>query len=112
MFRKDDPLDHLQVLLAGCVRVYMVQGGQQIEFGRNEKGDIMGVLPYSRLRAATGNGDAVEDTTLLSLHRRHFPEMIRTQHELAETFVHLMLNRVRDFTKFQQQYEKMASLGK
>ncbi|MCU0353643.1 MAG: cyclic nucleotide-binding domain-containing protein, partial [Cytophagales bacterium] len=27
MFRKDDPLDHLQVLLAGCVRVYMVQGG-------------------------------------------------------------------------------------
>ena len=46
------------------------------------------------------------------LHRDRFPEMIHTQHELTETLVHRMLNRVRDFTKLQQQNEKMISLGK
>ncbi len=112
IFKKGDAVDNLSVLLEGRTRIYLMQGNQQVEYGENEKGDISGVLPYSRLHAANGNGMAVEDSTLLQLHRSHFPEMIQTQHELTETLVHLMLNRVRDFTKFQQQNEKMISLGK
>jgi signal transduction histidine kinase len=112
IFRKGDAIDKLSVLLEGRTRIYMMQGNQQVEYGESAKGDISGVLPYSRLNKANGNGMAVEDSTLLQLHRDHFPEMIQTQHELTETLVHQMLNRVRDFTKFQQQNEKMISLGK
>jgi signal transduction histidine kinase len=38
--------------------------------------------------------------------------MIATQQDLVACFVHLMLDRTRDFTKLDQQNEKMISLGK
>ena len=38
--------------------------------------------------------------------------MIRDHHELTTALVHTMTTRVREFTKQQQQEEKMMSLGK
>ncbi|MDJ1501902.1 ATP-binding protein [Xanthocytophaga agilis] len=111
-FRKGDLVDKLFIVLKGRLRIFFMQGNQQIEFGYNEKGHIGGSLPYSRLQKANGNGVAVDPTLLLALHTDYFPEMIQTQYELTEMLVHLMIDRVRDFTKFQQQNEKMISLGK
>lgn len=112
LFKKDDSVDHLWIVLEGRVRLYHVQNNEQRLLEDNEKGYIGGLLPYSRLKTATGNAMAVGDTTLLRLHRSQFREMIETQDELVEVLVHLMLNRVRNFTKVQQQNEKMISLGK
>ncbi len=112
LLRSGEPIDYLLVMLKGHVRMFMMQGDQQREFGQMEKDDIGGVLPYSRMATATGDALATEPTTVLMLHRDRFPEMIHTQHELTETLVHRMLNRVRNFTKLQQQNEKMISLGK
>lgn len=112
LFRSGEPTDHLLVILEGCIQMFMMQGNQQRDHGHIGKDDIGGVLPYSRMSVATANGMATEPTTALMLHRDQFPEMIQTQHELTENLVHRMLNRVRDFTRFQQQNEKMISLGK
>ncbi|WP_247232563.1 ATP-binding protein [Telluribacter sp. SYSU D00476] len=112
VFKKDDPVDYLWIVLEGRMRLYHVQNNEQRLLEDNGKGYIGGLLPYSRLKTATGNAMAVGDTTLLRLHRSQFREMIETQDELVEVLVHLMLNRVRNFTKVQQQNEKMISLGK
>ncbi|HEV7351054.1 ATP-binding protein [Telluribacter sp.] len=111
-FKKGDPIDNLYIVMEGMLRLYAVQNGEQRSLEDQGKGYVGGLLPYSRLKNAAGNAMAVEPTTLLLLHREKFREMIEHQDELVEVLVHLMLNRVRNFTKSQQQNEKMISLGK
>ena len=82
------------------------------ELGFNEVGYIGGLLPYSRMKTGAASGVAVEKTTALRLPRAEFREMISSQYQLVESFVHLMLDRTRDYTKLDQQNEKMISLGK
>ena len=114
LYRNNTPVDHLWLILKGRLRMFVAQaeGRQTRELGYNEKGYIGGVLPYSRLKTAVANAIAVEPTTVLCLHRNKFKEMIQTQDELVQPLVHLMLDRIRDFTKLDQQNEKMISLGK
>ena len=112
LFKKDEIADHLHLILSGCIRFYGTMGKQKREFARNEGGLITGVLPYSRMKIASGNGEFLEPSRVLSLHRDHFPEMIREHHDLTRCFVHLMTNRVRNFTSLQFQNEKLAALGK
>jgi len=113
VFKSGDPIDGFQILLAGELALYVTQAGQRRSLGGNyEKYDILGRLPYSRMKAAAAEGFAVGDVTLFFLHRQHFPEMVGTCYELTEALVHNMTDRVRDFTKFQQQNEKMMALGK
>ena len=90
----------------------MVQNGNRRDLGTYEPYEILGRLPYSRMKAATGEGYAVGDLEMLTLNRELFPELIRTCHDITEALVHNMTDRVRDFTKFQQQNDKMAALGK
>lgn len=111
-FKAGDLIDHLQIMLQGKTRFYREQGGQRLVVGEFEAPRIAGVLPYSRMTQANGFGVTLEDVKMFTLHREHFPEMIREHHELTAAFVHNMTNRVRTFTAFQQQNEKLMSLGK
>ena len=62
--------------------------------------------------AAGGEGFAIGNLELLFIHRDLFPELISTCHEITEALVHNMTDRVREFTKYQQQNDKMMALGK
>lgn len=112
LYRKGDPVDHLLIVIQGRLRMFIDRNGQHRELGYNEKGYIGGLLPYSRMKTGAASGMAVEKTTALRLPRTAFPEMISSQYQLVESFVHLMLDRTRDYTKLDQQNEKMISLGK
>lgn len=112
LYRKGDPVDHLLIVIQGRLRMFIDRSGQHRELGFNEKGYIGGLLPYSRMKTGAASGMAVEKTTALRLPRTTFPEMISSQYQLVESFVHLMLDRTRDYTKLNQQNEKMISLGK
>ena len=112
LYQNGDPVDYLLIVIAGRLRMFVNRNGQHRELGFNEKDYIGGLLPYSRLKIAVASAIALEKSTVLRLHRNKFPDMIATQHELVEGFVHLMLDRVRSFTKLDQQNEKMISLGK
>ncbi len=112
LYQNGDPVDHLLIIIEGRLRMFINRNGQHRELGLNEKHYIGGLLPYSRMKTGAASAVALEQTTVLRLHRDKFPVMIATQQELVEALVHLMLDRVRSFTKLDQQNEKMISLGK
>ncbi len=112
LFTKGMATNHLHIVLDGSISVFIDQGNQSRLMATLEKGTITGVLPYSRMTAAQGNGVATRETCVLSIHRDDFPDMISNHMELTTRFVHLMTSRVRDFTKLHSQNDKMMALGK
>jgi len=112
VFGVGDPVDGFQVVLSGRLTLYMVQNGNRRDMGTYEPLEILGRLPYSRMKAASGEAFAVGDLEMLFIHRDLFPEMVSTCHEITEALVHNMTDRVRDYTKYQQQNDKMMALGK
>ncbi len=107
-----EPIDHMFFMLEGVSAFRLEQNGQYKELGRIEVGTISGALPYSRGQFATANGVAITDCTAFFLHKKYFKDLICTCHELTEVLVHQMTDRVRNFTRFQQQNEKLMALGK
>src|SRR5574341_195247 len=112
VFRKGDPVESLYVVVAGQMVFKLEQQGQFREMGQAVPGDATGALPFSRAKESLGFGVAVGTTRLLCLHKKHFREMVQRHFELAEALVHILTSRVREFTKTQQQNEKLMSLGK
>ncbi len=112
LFKPGQAIHHLYVLLEGRIELKIQQGNQLIEAGRWEAGTISGMLPYSRMEAATGFGLAVADTYLLALPEELFPEMEQVSRDMVKAFVGVMTNRTRSFIRLQQRNEKMMALGK
>lgn len=112
LFRMGDVVDNMRIVLTGAVDLYRQQAGTVQYLGRVEQGEITGLLPYSRMKGAAADGIVAGDTTVYSLHKDLFPELLRDHHALAEILVHVMTDRVRDFTHQQQQNDKMMALGK
>jgi len=112
VFGVGDPVDGFSVVLTGRLTLYAVRNGSRLDMGTYEPLEILGRLPYSRMKAASGEGFAVGQLEVFFLHRDQFPDMINTCHDITEVLVHNMTDRVRDFTKFQQQNDKMMALGK
>ncbi|CAN5318506.1 ATP-binding protein [soil metagenome] len=112
IFAKGDEIAGMQIVFRGGVNLKYVQGGSQRDMGTYEPHEILGRLPYSRMKAATGEGFAVGETILFFVHKDLFPELVSHCYEITEVLVHNMTDRVRDFTKQQQQNDKMMSLGK
>lgn len=112
VFRPGDLIEHMRILLKGEVHYYAEQGGNLRHLGAVEQFEITGLLPFSRLKSASITGVVKGDALVYSLHGDHFPELIRDHYELLEVLVHVMTDRVRDFTRQQQQDDKMMALGK
>ncbi len=106
--KEGDPIDHLILVVTG--RVYIQNGPDEVtDFDAH---DMLGVLPFSRMKQAFSQTIAQAGTHTLRLHRDHFREMTTQCYELTEAFVQRMTTRVRDFTKRVQQEDKLASLGR
>lgn len=112
LFQKKMPIEYLTLILEGEVIVKFEQNGELREFGKQEAGTITGVLPFSRLKEATGFGQVTEPIRVLRLHKDHFVEMVNVSYELTQKFVAVMSDRVRNFTSQQVQNEKLMALGK
>ncbi len=112
LFRAGEPVDHLQIVLAGSLRVFRSEGGHEREVMRKQVGEVTGWLPFSRMVRAGAHVQVPQATTVLRLHRRHERVLIGEHYELAQVFVHEMTTRVREFTAQQLQTEKLAALGK
>jgi signal transduction histidine kinase len=112
IFSKGEPTDYLIILVDGDLVIRFQQGNEWQELGRMESGETTGVLPYSRMKEASGYGAATRDSYLLALHKKHFQDMACYSYELTRAFVHEMTNRVRSFTTLRTQNEKLMALGK
>lgn len=107
-----NPITGPHLIVTGGMNFYMMQNGTRREFTTFHRGEITGYLPYSRGKLAGGYARAVGAVQLLSFPTERVPEMIKSQFELTQALVHVMSNRVRNFTAMQQQNEKMMALGK
>jgi signal transduction histidine kinase len=105
-------VDSLYVMLSGHFAIFVDRSAGRHKAMEWREGDVGGLLPYSRLVNPPGDSYAQEPSTLLTVHRDHFPEMIRECPEVTTILVHTMLDRARAFTSSELHDEKMVSLGK
>ena len=75
-------------------------------------GQMTGKLPYSRMKTYGGDGFAVGDAWALDLHQDLFPELLLAIPSMGQRCVSVLLDRVREVTRMEQQAEKLSALGK
>ena len=109
-FREGDPANRMIILLQGEIYVRRDQGAPAFFIGRS--GQITGLLPFSRMKAYGGLGYTSAPTWVLEYDRSLFPEMLQAIPSLTQTFVGILLDRVREITRMEQQSEKLNALGK
>jgi signal transduction histidine kinase len=110
VFREGDPATKMWILLKGEAHVRRSQGGLALFVGR--AGQITGVLPFSRMKTHGGQGFAATDMWALQIDRDVFPEMLEAIPSMAQRSVSVLLDRVREMTRLEQQTEKLNALGK
>jgi signal transduction histidine kinase len=111
IFREGEPATRMSILLQGEIFVRREHGGAGALFiGRS--GQITGLLPFSRMKAYGGLGYTSAPTWGLEFDRSLFPEMVKAIPSLTERVVGILLDRVREVTRMEQQSEKLNALGK
>ena len=111
VFREDEPAHHLNIILKGEIYVHRRNSGSVSLFiGRT--GQITGKLPFSRMTAWAAEGSSSGCLWVLDIHEDLFPEMLLAIPSMAQRCVWILLDRTRDFTRADQQAEKLVALGK
>jgi signal transduction histidine kinase len=111
VFREGEPAHKMFILLKGEVYVRREHGGPAALFiGRS--GQITGLLPFSRMKATGGLGYTSSESWWLEFDKSLFPAMLKAIPVLAERVVGVLLDRVREITRMEQQSEKLNALGK
>jgi signal transduction histidine kinase len=109
--RQGDPADSMFVILEGQFQWRGELSGD-IVVASAKAGDVTGVLPFSRMKQFTVTGRAITDGRVLRFPASLFPELVQRMPELTTRLVGMMSDRIREFTRFEQQRDRLASLGK
>jgi signal transduction histidine kinase len=110
LFEEGAPAEHMVLILKGEIHVRRQRGGPMALFiGRT--GQITGILPFSRMISYGGQGFAVSPVWGLLIPRSAFPEMLQAIPSMAQRAVSILLDRVREVTRIEQQAEKLSALG-
>jgi signal transduction histidine kinase len=111
LFEEGAPADRMILILKGEIHVRRQRGGPIALFiGRT--GQMTGLLPFSRMKTAGGQGFAVSPVWALLIHRDEFPAMLEAIPSMSQRVVSTLLDRVREVTRIEQQAEKLTALGK
>jgi signal transduction histidine kinase len=102
----------LFVLLSGRIAIFVDRGAGLKKVTEWRAGEVIGLLPYSRLVSPPGDTIAQEPTEILQLPRECLREMTRECYEVTSILVHSMIDRVRVFNSSELHDEKMVSLGR
>ena len=109
--RQGDPADAMFVILEGQFQWRGEFGGETVVLP-GKPGDVTGVLPFSRMKQFTVSGRAMTDGRVLKFPTSLFSELVQKMPELTTRLVGLMSDRIREATRFEQQRDRLASLGK
>ena len=111
VFRSGDMVDSMSILLEGEIHVRRHQSGP-ISYFIGRSGQLTGKLPYSRMKFYGGEGYASGEVWLLNLSESRFPQMLAAIPSMGQRCVSVLLDRVREVTRIEQQSEKLTALGK
>jgi len=109
--RQGDPADAMFVLLQGEFQARGDLAGDTFVISL-KRGDVTGLLPFSRMKQFTINMRALTDGRVLRFPATLFPELVQKMPELATRLVGLMSDRIRETTRLEQQRDRLAALGK
>jgi len=109
--REGDPADAMFVIIEGQFQWRGEFNGETFVFAQ-KPGDVTGVLPFSRMTHFTVTGRALSDGRILKFPASLFQDLVQKMPELAKRLVGLMSDRIREATRFEQQRDRLASLGK
>jgi signal transduction histidine kinase len=109
--RQGDPADRMSVILVGQVEARGELSGESIVIPL-KAGDVTGKLPFSRMKQFPLSGRAITDSFILRFPAARFPELVQKMPELTQRLVGLMSYRIRETTRFEQQRDRLAALGK
>ncbi len=112
VIREGDPADALFVLLDGEVRGRRENGGGDAPGFVAQAGQVTGMLPFSRMTHFGMTARAATPTWGLRLHKDHFEEMLRRIPELLPRLIGVLADRIREFSRAEQQRNKLSALGK
>ena len=111
IFREGEPAVHMNIILRGEIHVRRRHSGPIALFiGR--AGQMTGKLPFSRMKGYGGDGYSVCCSWVFDIHQSLFPEMLVAIPSMGQRCVGLLLDRVREVTRMEQQAEKLTALGK
>lgn len=110
-FREGEPVAEMTFLLKGEIHVRRRNAGPMALFiGR--AGQITGKLPFSRMKGYGGDGYTNGPVWVLDIDESLFPAMLEAIPSMGQRCVSVLLDRVREVTRMEQQAEKLAALGK
>jgi signal transduction histidine kinase len=106
------PADRLLVMLEGEIRAELEGPANQNRVFVAKKGQVTGMLPSSRLTHFPATVRATLATRGAFLHKDNFEPMLERIPVLRERLIGLLIDRVREATKAEQDREKLVALGK
>lgn len=109
--RQGDPADAMFILLEGQCQARGEFGGEAVVIPINA-GSASGALPFSRMKQYTVSVRALTDTRFLRFPAALFSELVQKMPDLAKRLVAVMSDRIREATRFEQQRDRLAALGK
>lgn len=112
VYREGSPAEFMSVILEGRIFGRIEAEGANSPVYIIKKGDVSGLLPYSRMTHITITGRAEEPLWVLLFPATHFQEMLQRMPNLVKRLVGLLTDRVREVTRNEQQRDKLAALGK
>jgi signal transduction histidine kinase len=112
LLHEGDPADTLYVLLEGEIRGRPDSAGLDAPGFVVRSGQVTGLLPFSRMTRFPMTARATAPTWLLGLHKNHFQEMLQRIPELLPRLIGVMADRIREYSRAEQQRDKLSALGK
>lgn len=112
LFQHGHAAEHMYFMFEGSLQFEFVKNNRSFPGATQTPGTVSGVLPYSRMTHYTGDGKVMAPARFLSVHKRHFADMVHLSPTLGQRLVAIMSDRVRFAAQSREQYEKMMALGK
>ena len=112
LLHEGDPANALFVLLEGELRGRRENGGGDAPGFLIRTGQVTGLLPFSRMTNVPLTVRATSPSWLLRLHIDHFQEMLQRIPELLPRLIGVMADRIREYSRVEQQRDKLSALGK
>ena len=111
VFYDKEPSHHLVLILQGDVYVRRWTAGILSSF-MGRASSITGKLPFSRMKAWGAEGRCDGPFWALDIHEDDFPAMLQAIPSMGQRCVSLMLDRVREFTRAEEQAQRLSALNK
>jgi signal transduction histidine kinase len=112
LIHEGDPADALFVLLEGEVRGRRESGGGDNPGFVGRAGQVVGMLPFSRMTQFPLTARSTSPVWLLRLHKDRFEEMLQRIPELLPRLIGVLADRIREYSRAEQQRDKLSALGK